>query len=257
MTVPLLNIADLSVQSRGRDVLHNVSLQVRAGEVIGLIGPNGAGKTTLMRAALGLVPHDGQSSLAQLSPTGRARAAAWLPQSREIAWPMQVEALVALGRTPHLAPGQRPGPEDREAVAQALAEMGLEQFAARTATRLSGGEQARVLIARALAQRSPLLMADEPIAGLDPAHQIATMDSFTRLAGDGRAVWLSLHDLGLAARHCTRLVVLHKGRIVADGAPGDVLSPELMREVFGVTAWFRLTEQGPVFQPLCVVTPQR
>ena len=249
----LLCADTLSVTLRGRAVLADVSLSLGAGELVGLIGPNGAGKTTLMRAALGLLPHRGKSSLVQMSPRARGRAVAWMPQTREIAWPVSVETLVTLGRTPHLAPGQRASEADRAAVNRALDKMELAPLRHRTATRLSGGEQARVLIARALAQETPLLMADEPIAGLDPAHQIATMQCFAGLAQEGHSVLVSLHDLGLAARYCTRLVVLDKGRIVADGAPQTVLTPQLLRDTFGITAWFEQTPQGPVFQPLEVV----
>ncbi|MDX1786311.1 MAG: ABC transporter ATP-binding protein, partial [Roseovarius sp.] len=117
---------------------------------------------------------------------------------------------------------------------------------------LSGGEQARVLIARALAQETPLLLADEPIAGLDPAHQIATMQTFSRLAAEGKSVLVSLHDLGLAARHCTRLILLGQGRLIADGTPRDVLTPDNLGEVFGISAWFQDTEHGLVCQPLGV-----
>jgi iron complex transport system ATP-binding protein len=251
MTV--LSVADLGVTLRGRTILTNVSLTIGAGEVVGLIGPNGAGKTTLMRAMLGLLPHRGASSLAQMTPRARGRAVAWMPQTREIAWPVTVETLVTLGRTPHLAPGHRPTDTDRTAVTRALDRMELSAFRTRTATRLSGGEQARVLIARALAQETPLLMADEPIAGLDPAHQIATMQCFSGLARDGQSVLVSLHDLGLAARYCTRLVVVDKGGIVADGTPQTVLTPHLLRHSFSITAWFEQTAQGPVFQPLEVV----
>lgn len=252
-----LSVLDLSVTLRMRPVLSGISFDVGAGELIGLIGANGAGKTTLMRAALGLIPHTGRSSLAKLTPRMRGQMAAWMPQAREIAWPVTVETLVMLGRTPHLAPGQGPSPADHAAVERALDVLGLAPFRLRTATRLSGGEQARVLLARAMAQETPLLMADEPIAGLDPAHQISTMKSFAELTREGRSVLVSLHDLGLAARHCTRLIVLGKvggqGGIVADGPPAEVLTPELIRETFGVTAWYENTAQGPVFQPLEVL----
>jgi iron complex transport system ATP-binding protein len=176
-----------------------------------------------------------------------------MPQSRDIAWRMSVETLIALGRIPHLPKGAKLRAEDRAAVDAAIAHMGLEGFRTRTATQLSGGEQARVLIARALAQDTPLLMADEPIAGLDPASQIATMRVFADLAKAGRASVVSLHDLGLAARHCSRLILLHLGRIVADGTPEDVLITENIASVFGVTAHFQHTEQGTVFQPLEVL----
>jgi iron complex transport system ATP-binding protein len=138
-------------------------------------------------------------------------------------------------------------------VAQALDWMGLDQMRGRTATRLSGGEQARVLIARALAQDTPLLLADEPIAGLDPAHQIATMRTFADMARAGRSVLVSLHDLGLAARQCSRLVMLGQGGVVADGPPDAVLTPDLVARIFGITAYSAETAHGRVFQPLEVL----
>lgn len=249
----LLTLENLTVLRGQCPVVEAVTLRVVPGECVGLIGPNGAGKTTLMRAALGLLPHRGFSSLARMAQAERARACAWMPQSREIAWPVSVETLIALGRLPHLPRGSRLRADDRRAVEAALAHMGLAAMRSRTATQLSGGEQARVLIARALAQETPLLMADEPIAGLDPAGQIATMQVFSELAATGRAVIVSLHDLGLAARHCTRLILLSAGRLVADGPPRDVLTEEHLREVFGVSAHFEQTANGPVFQPLEVL----
>lgn len=246
----LLELTDLGVTLRQREVLRGVSLRIGAGEVVGLIGANGAGKSTLMRAALGLVPATGRSSLAVLSPAERARAAGWMPQTREVAWPVSVETLVLLGRIPHLSGGQQIRAADREAVTEALAQMGLESFRDRKATRLSGGELARALIARVLAQETPLLIADEPIAGLDPAHQIATMQLFETLARDGKSALVSIHDLGLAARHCTRLILLADGGIVADGHPEEVLTPDLLARHFGIRAHFAQTADGLIFQPL-------
>lgn len=243
----LLSVSGLTVRRGACPVVDRVSFAVAPGEFVGLIGPNGAGKTTLMRAALGLIPAEGAASLAALSPDSRARAAAWLPQARQIAWDMPVEALVALGRIPHRGQG-RAG--DAAAIDRAIGQMGLANFRARPATALSGGEQARVLIARALAQEAPLLLADEPIAGLDPAAQIATMRVFAGMAAAGGAVVAALHDLGLAARHCGRILVLSRGRLVADGAPREVLTPALLAEVFGIRAHFAETAEGPVFQPL-------
>lgn len=249
----LLTLSGLSATRGNRPVIEDVSLTIAPGEFIGLIGPNGAGKTSLMRAALGLLPAEGSSSLAAQPPAERARSASWMPQDREIAWPMSVETVIALGRLPHLPAGARLSDADRAAVDAAVARMGLETFRSRIVTQLSGGEQARVLIARALAQTTPLLMADEPIAGLDPGSQIATMDVFANLAREGHSVVASLHDLGLAVRHCTRLVLLNRGRLVADGPASDVLTHDNLHQVFGVSAFFQETEHGPVFQPLEVL----
>ena len=245
----LLHLSGLSLSRGAVPVLDRIDLTVGPGEFVGLLGPNGAGKTTLLRAALGLLPATGRSSLAVLSPDARARQAAYLPQGRDIAWPMPVDAVVALGRIAHSDPAV---PQDHPAVRDALVALGLMPLRHRDATTLSGGEQARVLIARALAQDTPLLIADEPIAGLDPAAAIGVMDLFAGLAGQGRGVIASLHDLGLAARHCTRLVVLDRGRIVADGPPSSVLTPDLLARVFGITAHLADGPDGPIFQPLRV-----
>ncbi|MEM6905067.1 MAG: ABC transporter ATP-binding protein [Pseudomonadota bacterium] len=245
-----LVIENLSVALGGHPVLRDVSLRVSSGECVGLLGPNGAGKSTLLRAALGLIPAQGRSSLRDLAPRERAQAAAWLPQAREIAWEVTVETLVSLGRAPHRHPSMPLSPEDNAAVARALQRTGTEAFSPRIATELSGGEQARVLLARALAQETPLLLADEPIASLDPAHQISTMETFAELAAEGRMVVTALHDLGLAARWCTRLVLLDRGQVVADGPPERVLTAENLAQVYGIAAHIAEGPQGLVVQPL-------
>jgi len=249
----LLSVNNLGVARRKRDIFRNVSFNVGSGEFVGLIGPNGAGKTTLMRAALGLISATGHSNLASLDPELRALKAAWMPQAREVVWPVSVETLVAIGRIPYLPAGSKLNQVDQASVDVAIKRMGLEGFRQRIVTRLSGGEQARVLIARMLAQETPLLMADEPIAGLDPANQITTMEVFASLAKEGRAVIASLHDLGLAVRHCTRLILLGEYGVVADGSPTEVLIPENLARIFGVTAWYEQTPQGAVYQPLEVI----
>lgn len=248
----LLTLHGLTVARHGRPVLSGIDLTVAEGEFVGLLGPNGAGKTTLLRAALGLLPHGGASSLDGLSADQRAHRAAFMPQGREIAWPLPVEGLVALGRTPH---GRSPA--DGPAVERAITALELAPLRHRPATELSGGEQARALIARMLAQETPLLVADEPAAGLDPAAQIKVMKVFAGIAAQGRAVLASLHDLGLAARHCTRLILLDGGRIAADGPPDAVLDAGTLARVFGITAWFANTPEGPVFQPLDILTKEQ
>ena len=246
----LLQVEGLTVDLAGVRVVDGVDLTVRAGECVGLIGPNGAGKSTLMRAALGLLPASGRSSLAELPPAARARAAAWLPQQREIAWDIDVETLIALGRTPHRRMGAPRSAADDRAIANAMAQTGVAAFARRPATALSGGEQARVLLARALAQETPLLIADEPVAGLDPAHQIATMEAFRARAEAGHAVLVSVHDLSLAAQWCERIVMLAAGRIVADGPPAGVLTAERLRTIYGIEAKVGDLGAGLVVQPL-------
>ncbi len=253
MTTSCLSLQDFTVHRGERPVVDQVSTELRAGDLVGLIGPNGAGKTTLMRGALGLLPHQGHSSLSALPANARARAVAWLPQTREIAWPVSVETLVMLGRVPHLGAGQSPRGEDHAAVSDALAAMDLTGFATRPATALSGGEQARVLMARALAQNCPLIMADEPVAGLDPRHQIATLAHLQSLTQSGKAALVSLHDLGLAARFCDRLILMDHGQKIAEGPPEEVLTEDHLRRVFGITAHITQSEQGLIFQALEVV----
>lgn len=252
----LLRLSDLHADLGGRKVLRGISFEVRQGEFVGLIGPNGAGKTTLMRAILGLTPSRGEALIGndrQLSPQARARLVSYLPQEREIAWPVTVERLVGLGRAPHLPAFAGPAARDRDAVARAMRRMEIDGFAGRPATALSGGEQARVLIARALAQEAPLLLADEPAAGLDPEHQIALMRLFADLAGEGKSTLACLHDLGLAARWCSRLILLDGGRVVADGPPREVLTAERLRTVYNVETFLTEHDGGLVVQPVDLV----
>jgi iron complex transport system ATP-binding protein len=251
----LLKISHLGAQLGGRTVLSDVSLDVAAGEFVGLIGPNGAGKTTLLRAVLGLTAYTGGIALANsavetLSARDKALRVSYLPQEREIAWPVTVERVVALGRAPHLPPFSRPGVADAASITRAMARMDILDLATRAATDLSGGEKARVLIARALAQEAPLLLADEPTSGLDPSHQIALMKVFAELARDGAGVVACLHDLGLAARWCTRLILLDQGRIVADGTPREVLSAERLRAIYNIRAFIREDADGVIVHPL-------
>lgn len=240
----LLQLSALTVRRGGRTPVQGATLKVNPGEFVGLIGPNGAGKTTLLRAALGLVAHEGRSNLAAFPPAARARVAAFMPQSREIAWPVTVETLVSLGRV---------GGDDPGAVDRALERLDLTAFRDRRATELSGGEQARALLARALAQETPLLIADEPAAGLDPAAQLRVMQLFRDLAEEGRGILASVHDLGLAARFCHRLVVMAGGRIITEGPPDEVLDDDLLAEVFGIRAYRTETETGTILQPVEVV----
>ncbi len=249
----LLSIRDLCASLGVRNVLQGVSFEVGSGEFVGLIGPNGAGKTTLLRAILAQVEAQGTVEIggrAGLPAAEQARFVSYLPQEREIAWPVTVERLVMLGRSPYLPAFGSPSAADQSAVEAAMRRMEIEGFARRIATELSGGEKARVLIARALAQETPLLLADEPTSGLDPSHQIALMRVFSDLAREQCSVVACLHDLALAARWCTRLVLLDKGHVVADGPPREVLTAQRLREIYNVTTFLGEDEGGPIILPL-------
>ena len=244
----LLTLDKLSVFRGDCPVVDSVSLALEPGDFIGLIGPNGAGKTSLMRAALGILEHKGSSSLAVMLQSDRAKQAAWLPQDREIAWGLSVRDLVGLGRLPFGSIQKN----DRH-VEAAIIKMELATFSDRIATQLSGGEQARILIARALAQDTPILLADEPTASLDPANQISTLKTFSTLAQAGRGIIASIHDLGLAARYCTKLALLHRGKLIAFGSADEVLTPDNLRTVFSIEAHYEKTKEGIIFQPLSVL----
>ncbi|MEQ8823320.1 MAG: ABC transporter ATP-binding protein [Filomicrobium sp.] len=258
MTPPrtkLLNVEKLSVHLGKRQVVEDLSFDLDAGECVGLIGPNGSGKSTLMKALMGLLPSKGAArigghDLFAIAGQERARRIAYLPQEQQVVWPISVEALVMLGRAPYRSGFAPPSPDDVAAVEEAIVAMDLVELRHRSARELSGGERARVLIARTLAQQTPLLFADEPTAGLDPAHQIALMETFCAMANNGRTVLACLHDLALAAQWCDRLLLLDEGRILAAGAPLDVLTPENLSTVYGVSAFFADSDHGPVVVPV-------
>ena len=237
----LLSVKNLSVALGGKAALSDASFDIHGGEFIGLIGPNGAGKTTLLRAILGLVASRGEISLdgddlRRMAASEKAQKLAYLPQERDVAWPVSVEMLVSLGRSALKPIFANMSAQDEALIETAMQRMDVSQFRDRSAMELSGGERARVLIARVLAQDTPVIFADEPVAGLDPSHQLGLMGSFAELAKEGRTVVASLHELSLAAQHCTRLILLDKGHIVADGAPTEVLTPQLLHDIYGIRA---------------------
>ena len=239
---------DVSLTRQGLPILDKISVSVSAGEMIGLIGPNGAGKTALLRLAVGLDRPEGGDVLIDgtpirgLSAAERARRLAYLPQQPETAWPITVAQAVALGRLPH-------GDSKQEAVDSALEAVGMAHLADRPLTRLSGGERALVLLARALAVEAGLLLLDEPTANLDPAHQLRVMEVLRSRADHGDAVVVVMHDLSLATRSCDRLAVVHQGKLAADGAPGAILDDPLLRDVFSITVERGQMEGRPFLVP--------
>jgi iron complex transport system ATP-binding protein len=237
-----ISFEDVSAAYGARTVLRGVGASFARGAVTGIVGPNGAGKTTLLRVALGLMPLASgnvrvlDQPLAQWSREGLARSIAYLPQGADAHWPLLARQLVSLGRLPHRAAFAPLAANDAAAIDAALERCDAMQFAARRMDELSAGERARVLFARALATAAPVLLADEPAAYLDPAHQLRLMDLLREEAARGTAVAVTLHDLALASRHCDTIIVLHEGRVAAQGTPAQALSDASLAAVFGIAA---------------------
>ena len=237
----VLSVSNVTVRIGAKEIVREASLVLEAGELVALVGPNGAGKTTLMRALAGLIPAQGAimlqgKPLPNLTPRERARMVSYLPQGHIFHWPMSVESIVMLGRAPHGDAFSGASPGDRAAVAQAMVTTETQLFAERAVTTLSGGEKARVALARALATQAPVLLADEPTAALDPRHQLVVMELLRNAAGGGNAILAIMHDLTLAARFADRVLVMNAGRIVAAGTPAEALAPERLATVFGIEA---------------------
>jgi iron complex transport system ATP-binding protein len=251
----MLQLEGVSVTLGRRQVLDGISTSFAAGTLVGIVGPNGAGKSTLARAMLALIPSQGRiridgTDVAAMRRGDLARRVAYLPQGQTLHWPLTVERLVGLGRLPHLGPMSRIGANDSTAIEQAMARADVIDLRQRVATELSGGERARVLLARALAVGAPALIADEPLASLDPGHQIDVMN-LLRSEAHGRALVIAvLHDLTMAARYCDRLLLIDQGRLVADGSSQDVLTPANLRIVYGIDADVHLDGAWPTITPL-------
>lgn len=252
----LLSLKGVSASLGAVRALNDMSLEVSAGEIIALLGPNGAGKTTLLRGALGLIAVQGEITLGGARPDtlaarDRALRAAYLPQRPQSIWPIKVEALVALGRFAHGAAPDRLAPVDQAAVDAAIEACGLSALRHRRMDELSGGEKARAHLARAIAQHAPLLLLDEPTAGLDPAQALGVADIVRAHASTGGAVVFSTHDIALAASTAHRVVLLRSGAAVAEGAPQAALTPAALEAAYGRKA--RLERIGEsyaaIFEP--------
>lgn len=227
-----LELVGACVDLAGRRVLDDVSVAVSPGEVLGVLGANGSGKTTLLRACLGLARLAegrallGGQDVGVLSEAQRAALAGYLPQERRVAWNLPAWRVAALGAA------DRPPREARRLAVAAIDQVGMGALAERGVLDMSGGERARVLLARLIATGAPLLIADEPAAGLDPEAQFRVMDLLAERAAKGAAVVVTLHDLTLAARACDRLAILARGRLIAFGAPASALTPDILAAAF-------------------------
>jgi iron complex transport system ATP-binding protein len=224
----ILDLNDATVPGR----LGNVTLGLPRGKLVGLVGPNGAGKSTLLRVAAGLLPAGGTVAwngrpLSGISALERARCAAWVPQEAHFEFGFSVRSVVSQGRYAH--------GDDGKGVDEALARFGLSTLAGRPVNHLSGGERARVLLARAFVTEAPLQLWDEPLAPLDPRHRLEVLVLARELARNGSTVFLSLHDLSLASS-LDLLAVLCATHLRALGSPDEILTPALLLDVFGVRA---------------------
>lgn len=249
-----LAATNIRVSHGSRLILDNANLALKAGELTILAGPNGAGKTTLARVIAGLGKFEGGVvlngvALTQLSARERAKALAYLPQGHQYHWPMPVRDIVALGRAPHADMFDRFTSADKTAIEVAIQMTGIGDLAGRTITTLSGGERARVALARALATQAGVIVADEPIASVDERNQLIIMDLLRAVAHQGTAVLAIIHDLSLAMRFADRVALMQNGRIVADDAPDAVLTNERIADIFGVAVERVETSHGPALIP--------
>lgn len=237
----MLEIRSLSVAYNHRTILKDLSLSISSSEIFAIIGPNGVGKSTLIRAISGVHPKRSGSirvadqELTNLTPTQRARYLAVVPQARELPGAYTVYQTVLLGRTPYLNWLGHPSKSDHKHVFRALEHTQIIDLAERRIGELSGGEQQRVLLARALAQDTPILLLDEPTTHLDLEHQSSFLNLINKLAGEKNlAILMALHDLNLAAQYATRVALLIKGQLKAVGSPTEVLTPDNLSSAYNV-----------------------
>ncbi len=228
----------VAVRFRDRQVLDDISFDIAAPGLVVVVGPNGAGKSTVLRALAGLVPlqagaiHIGDVAVSAMSPRQRSTIIGYLPQERTVHWPLRARRIVELGRLPHGSTGARPS--DRAVIERAMADMDVTGLSERPILELSGGERARVLIARVLAQEPAVILADEPTAGLDPGHQWALFERLEASAARGIRIVVALHDLALASRFACHVILVTNGRIAAVGPPAEVLTSERLAEIFHI-----------------------
>ncbi len=226
----------------GCPVLDNVDFDLKEGELIGLIGPNGAGKTTLLKILAGLqAPQAGtvelnDTPIKQLNKKALAKTLAYLEQGAPAHWPLTVQRVIELGRLPHLNPWQSLGKADQAIIERAMVAAEVDMLRNRTVTTLSGGERLRVMLGRIFATEPQIILADEPIAALDPYHQLHTMELLKKHCQNGGSGVVVLHDLNMAARFCDRLVLINLGQVIQDSTPEALLSSDQLEKVYGIRA---------------------
>jgi iron complex transport system ATP-binding protein len=252
MTTVELRLQNVSVSLGSRQIIKDISFNVGAGEFVVLLGPNGAGKSTLLKALAALIPVSGRidicsSPLNKLSLRSRAERIAYLPQNGDISWGLTVRETIGLGR--FAAPRRS---DHKAAIENAIAECGLTDLSEQSVHEISGGEKARVLLGRMLCAEAPVLLADEPVASLDPEHQLSVMRILRDKARQGRIVIAAIHDVALATRFATRAVCLKDGHILGDGDPGVLLRQGVVGQLFGLDYEWATTDSGEVVPVACL-----
>ncbi len=245
-----LEVIDVHVSYRGREALRGVSMRVEEGEVVSIVGPNGAGKSTLLKCIAGIVrPQRGRVvyngvNILSLDERRRAKIVGYLPQHIPIVFPLTVYETVLLGRIHSF--NVRPSKVDLDVVERVMMEFGIDGMRHRYINELSGGERQRVHLARVFAQDPQIVLLDEPEANLDVRYQLEILERARRWAKErGRVVVMAIHDLNLAARFSDRVIVLNGGKVVAEGAPEEVLVPDLIERVYEVKLDVLRTSRGP------------
>lgn len=251
-----LQANNIDLQFDGNPILKNISITVDKNELVGLIGPNGAGKTSLLRVLASLQKFDrgelllDHHAVDSIERKQLAKCISYLAQGAPAHWPLEVSRLVALGRLPYLNPWSRLSTEDNRIIADSMALAEIEHLSNRIVSTLSGGERLRVLIARMFATQSNIILADEPIAALDPYHQLHTMELLREHCDRGGSSVVVMHDLNMASRFCHRLVLIHRGEVAFEGEPNIVLQPDNLSKVYGIDTQILQTESGMTIIPI-------
>ncbi len=252
----ILALKDVSCGYGEKNVVNRVSFSLSKGQALCLFGPNGAGKSTLFKAVLGLIPcREGEISLngmplERFTPGERARHLGYVPQTRQAAFPFTVEEVVLMGRISRMGRFAGPGREDRKAAAAALEEMGIASLAGRIYTRLSGGEQQAVLLARALAQDTEFLIMDEPLSHLDYGRQTDMISRVIRLKGKGKGILFTTHSPNHVLQSGADTVIIREGEILARGGADEVISPDNLKKLYGMDT--EVKEGSGHTPPYCV-----